>query len=158
MDKFVYEERVQSFRTSLLFVILASIFFGLFAWRFAIVGFRFVPGLYLTLALLFLFYVINYRELRIQITENDLRLKFGLISWKLELGNIKEAFLDDSPPLIRFGGAGVHFAFVSGEYRAFFNFLEFPRVTLRFHSKQGPVRALVITTRHPDQVLQIVGN
>jgi hypothetical protein len=123
-----------------------------------VVGFRFLPGLFAFLALFFMFYVFNYRVLEITITSTHLKLKFGLVSWKTKLDNILESRLDDSPAVIKYGGGGVHFAFVKGVYRAFFNFLEYPRVVVSFKKKQGLVQELVFTTRQPDQVLNLLNS
>ncbi|MGB2964967.1 MAG: hypothetical protein WBB69_13380 [Anaerolineales bacterium] len=153
-----YFEKVQSLKTSLLFVTLMLVFSVLFVWRVTEVGYRFFPVICLIAAMLFLFYVINYRTLKIEITEEVLALKFGLVGWKSRLDNIQACQLDDSPIWIKYGGAGVHFALVFKKYRAFFNFLEYPRVLITFHRKQGLVQALTFTTRQPDKVLAIINS
>lgn len=151
-----YSEKVRSNKTSLLFVILALIFSALFAWRYSVVGLRFVPGLYAFLGLFFCIYVINYRVLIITITDQTLQLKFGLIGWRTDIRNIAHGINYDPPFWIKYGGAGVHFAMVEGTYHAFYNYLEFPRVLIKFHHKQGLVQALVFTTKEPDRVLEIL--
>jgi len=156
MSNVLYSEKVKSNITTALFVILALIFVGLFAWRYSVVGFRFTPGLFAFLALFFCFYVINYRVLTITITDQALRLDFGLISWRTDLENIAQSTLYDPPFWIKYGGAGVHFASVEGVYKAFYNFLEYPRILIKFRHKQGLVQALVFTTRQPDQILEIL--
>lgn len=157
MVNVLYNEKVRSNKTSLLFVILALVFFTMFGWRFSVVGYRFVPGLYAFLGLFFCFYVINFRELEILITDQTLQLKFGVIGWSSNIDNIKSSILYDPPFWIKFGGAGVHFAMVDGDYKAFYNFLEYPRVLIGFHQKQGWVQSLVFTTRQPDKILEILG-
>ncbi len=154
----IYEEKVQSLRTTLLFTILAIFFLVVFAWRVSLSGLKAFPLVLLFFGLFFTFYIGNYRVLRIHISDQDLILRFGLIRWREELDNINEAVLDDSPKLVRYGGAGVHFAFVSGEYRAFFNFLDYPRVVIRLRTKKGPVQALVFTTRRPQAILQLLAD
>jgi len=158
MAEIIYHEKVQSPKTSFLFFILAAIFFALFAWRVSAVNFRLVPILYLLIGFFFFFYVLNYRTLIITITEEAIFLKFGLIRWRTLLENIQTCELDDSPSVIKYGGAGVHFAFVNRIYRAYFNFLEHPRVAIRFINKQGPVQALVFTTRQPAQVIEFINS
>ncbi len=154
----IYQEKVQSLLTSFLFTLLALVFSTLFTWRVTVVGFRAFPIVCLVLALFFFFYILNYQTLRITITEEAVLLKFGLIRWRTSLKNIQTCKMDDSPNLIKYGGAGVHFAFVKGEYRAFFNFLEYPRILITFHHKQGLVQGLVFTTRQPEQVMEIIGS
>lgn len=156
MPKAIFRERIKSNLTTTLFVILGLIFFGLFAWRYSIVGFRFLPALFGFLGLFFFFYVINFRVLRITITDQTLRLKFGLVQWRMDLENIEHCKLYDPPFWIRYGGAGVHFSMVEGAYKAFFNFLEYPRILVRFHEKRGLVQELVFTTRQPDRILEIL--
>jgi hypothetical protein len=152
----LYSEKIRSNITSLLFLILAIIFFVLFAWRFSVVGFRFVPGLYVFLGLFFCFYLINFRALTISITDQTLHLNFGLIHWRTDIENIASSTLFDPPFWIKYGGAGVHFAMVDGEYMAFYNFLEYPRILIKFKQKRGRVQALAFTTRQPDTVLDIL--
>jgi len=154
----IYQEKIQSSLTTLLFTFLMLVSSALFAWRVMIVGFRAFPIICLVLALFFFFYVLNYRTLRIMITEEEVLLKFGLIRWRTRLENIQACKVDDSPNLIKYGGAGVHFAFVKGEYRAFFNFLEHPRILITFHQKQGLVQGVVFTTRQLEQVLEIINS
>lgn len=156
MQERIYSEKLQSSLTTFLFVDLALIFLVLFGWRVTTVGWKFTPGLFLFLGVFFLFYVFNYRILRIQISEEALILRFGLVRWKTELGNIQDCALDDPPLWIKYGGAGVHFAMVQGLYRAFFNFLEGPRILVTFKEKQGPVQALSFSTRQPDQILEVL--
>jgi hypothetical protein len=151
-----YTEKITSSGTSLLFLFLSVLFFLLFGLSISSMGFRFFPGLFAFLGAFFALYVLNYRVLKITITASQLILKFGIISWKTSLDNIRECRLDDSPALIKFGGAGVHFAFVKGMYRIFFNFLEYPRVLVSFIKKQGPVQGLVFSTRQPGQILDIL--
>ncbi len=156
MANVLYSEKIRSNKTSLLFVILAIIFFALFGWRVSVVGYRFVPGLYAFFGLVFFFYVINFRELEISITDQTLQLKFGVIGWSSNIENIKSSILYDPPFWIKFGGAGVHFSMVDGDYKAFYNFLEYPRIMIGFHQKQGWVQSLVFTTRQPDKILEIL--
>ena len=154
----IYQEKIQSPLTTLLFTLLMVVFSALFAWRVMIVGFRVFPIVCLVLTLFFFYSGLNYQTLRITITEEVVLLKFGLIRWRTRLENIQTCKIDDSPNLIKYGGAGVHFAFVKGEYRAFFNFLEYPRILINFHQKQGLVQGVVFTTRQPEQVLEIINS
>ncbi len=158
MAETIYHEKVQSLKTSLLFLILTLIFAALFAWRVSAVGFRLTPILFLFIGLFFFLYVLNYQTLKITITGEAIFLKFGLIRWRTMLENIQSCELDDSPAIIKYGGAGVHFAFVNRIYRAYFNFLEYPRVVINFINKQGPVQALVFTTRQPERVIEIINS
>lgn len=156
MEEAFYSEKIRSFWTSALFALFSLAFLILFAWRYSAVGWKFTPGLFLFLGIFFLFYLINYRTLTIRITRQALRLQFGLVGWTTKLENIRSCQDDDPPLWIKYGGAGVHFAMVEGEYRAFFNFLEYPRVKVTFQDKQGWVEALSFSTRQPDQILELL--
>lgn len=151
-----YNEDVRSFKTTLLFIALANIFLGIFIWRVLAVGFSAFPSICLFFSIFFGLYVLNYRTLKIKITDQTLSLKFGVVRWRISLDNIKISSFDESPVWIKFGGAGVHFAFVNQQYRAFFNFLEYPKVLITFKEKQGPVQGLVFTTKKPDDVLKFI--
>jgi hypothetical protein len=152
----LYSEEIRSIKTSLLFVLLFLVFSGLFTWRVIAAGFRTLPIIYLFFVLLFGFYILNFRTLRIKINSETLNLHFGLVGWKTNLSNVASVRHDDSPIWIKMGGAGVHFALVYRKYRAFFNFLEYPRVLITFRKKQGLVRELVFTTKKPDKVIEFI--
>ena len=157
MNETLYSEKLRSSLTTVLFIDLFLIFLFLFGWRFGAVGWKFTPILFLVLCLFFLFYIFNYRTLRIKISQDTLFLRFGLIRWRTELDDIHEVSLDDLPLWIKYGGAGVHFALVKGLYRAFFNFLEGPRILVTFKEKKGLVQALSFSTRQPDEILELLG-
>jgi hypothetical protein len=57
---------------------------------------------------------------------------------------------------MRLGGAGIHFMFIRGRYRASFNFLEHPRAVIAFRQPVGPVRDLSFSTRHPEELCQLI--
>ena len=61
---------------------------------------------------------------------------------------------DDIPWLMRNGGAGIHFMFVRGRYRASFNYLEHPRMLIAFKNKVGPILDLSFSTSRPEQLLK----
>ena len=151
-----YFEELRSTRTSLLFQGLMILFLGLFAWRVEVAGFQAGPIIFLSLAIFFAFYVLNYRTLKIRIDAETIHLQFGIVPWRTKLDNVASCGLDDSSVLIKYGGAGVHFAFTRGKYRAFYNFLEGPRILVSFHQRQGWVQELVFSTRNPDQVLDLI--
>lgn len=156
MGESKYTEKLRSNLTTVLFIDLFLIFLFLSGWRFGVVGWKFTPALFLVMSVFFLFYVFNYRTLRIRVSEEDLVLRFGLVRWRTPLSNIKDCTLDESPWWIKYGGAGVHFAMVKGLYRAYFNFLEGPRIFITFKEKQGLVRALVFSTANPVGVLELL--
>ena len=157
MEERIYYEEIRSSGTSALFAVMAVIFLALFAYRLTTIGWNFGSGLFLFLGVFFLFYFINYRTLKIVITNQTLKLEFGLVGWTIALDNIRSCQEDDPPLWIKYGGAGVHFAMVGGEYRAFFNFLEYPRVKVTFQTKRGWVEALSFSTRQPDRILELLG-
>jgi hypothetical protein len=130
------------------------LFLVLFAWRLDSVGFRSGPAIFLSMAVFFAFYIVNYRTLVIRIDDEMILLRFGIIRWRTRLDNVAACKLDDSSLFIKYGGAGVHFAFTKGKYRAFYNFLDGYRVLISFHQKQGLVQELVFSTRKPEQVIE----
>jgi len=154
--KNLYTEKIKSNWTEALFIGLALLFFGLLAWRIGIGKQDWLASILLFLAIVFVFYALNYRTLVIEIDEKAFRLKFGVFHWTVPLGSVAECKLDNVPPLQRYGGAGIHFIKVSGRYRASFNFLEYPRVVLELKQKRGLVRDVSFSTRQPDEVIQIV--
>lgn len=152
----VYQEKLSSRRTEALFVALMVVFLGLFTSRFRISGADGLGILFLIMFSFFLFCVINYRTLVIQLTRERLKLKFGIFTWTVPLENIEDCALDDAPLLARIGGAGVHFMFVRRIYRVNFNFLEYPRLALALKKKRGPVRNVVFSTRQPAEITRLI--
>jgi hypothetical protein len=71
------------------------------------------------------------------------------------MDNIEKCFLDDTS-LWRIGGAGIHFSWFHGRYRAMFNFIEHPRVVFALKKKRGPVRDVAFSTRRPNEVLRFI--
>ena len=150
-----YTEELSSAKTETLFVLLTVVFLILFVWRRLSVGWNGWTITFLCIVAFFLFYVFNYRTLKIYLTIDTLRLNFGIFTWTIANADIETCYLD-KPSIGSIGGAGIHFTWVKGKYRAFFNFLEHPRVVLVFKKKKGPVQEIAFSTKHPEQVLQII--
>ena len=155
MDKTAYHETLSSTKTHALFIILTIVFLTLAIWGWAVSGLSGWSVVLTFLTAFFLFYVFNYRTLKIRITFNTLRLTFGIITWKIPISNIENCYRDEDS-LLRLGGAGIHFMFIKGKYRSFWNFLEYPRVVVSFKKKHGVVQEVAFTTQHPEQVMEII--
>jgi hypothetical protein len=158
-DEVLYEERLSSNKTTALFLALAAVFGGLWAWR-ARGGWRggragrasLTPWGLGVGAAFFGFYALNFRTLVIRVTRLALRLRFGVFRWVVPVEDIEACGVDELPAVLRLGGAGIHFMFVRGRYRASFNFLEHPRVVVALGGAAGPVRDLSFSTRQPEAV------
>jgi Ca2+/Na+ antiporter len=153
----VYEEKISSSRTEALFIGLAATFLVLSTWRMSVTGLDALGIVFLLFFVLFVFYCLNYRILIIRITQDSLKLKFGLFTWTTppeDIGEIRPD--DDIPALKKFGGAGIHFMFVRGRYRASFNFLEYPRVVVALKKKRGSVQDVSFSTRNPSHVIRLL--
>lgn len=156
-NSILYAEKISSKRTEALFIALMVFFFVLFIWRVQVIGLNVFAGVLLFFCGLFFFYTVNFRVLTIQLTAEMLTLTFGIFTWRVPLENIAACELDEIPPLMKFGGAGIHFMFIRKRYRASFNFLEYPRVVLAFKRKTGPVQDISFSTRQPNEVLALIG-
>lgn len=152
----IYEERLSSPRTTALFAGLSLLFLALGAARVAPRGFDGWSIALLVFFGVFLFYTFNYRTLVIRLTAESLQLTFGLFSWAIPRDTIAACRFDDSPPFLKYGGAGIHFLTVHGRYRASFNFLEYPRLVLELRAKRGLVQDIAFSTRRPDEILQLL--
>lgn len=151
-----YGERVTSNRTEVLFLAITIIFFLLLIWRVNVVRLDFLAVLFFCLFCIFLFYSLNYRNLIIRLTDEALKLTFGLFTWTVPLDNIEACCQDDIPILMRMGGAGIHFMIIRKRYRVSFNFLEYPRCVIAFTRKVGLVRDISFSTHQPDEVLRLI--
>jgi len=155
MDRDAYNEKLSSAKTEILFVVLTLIFLALFVWRWPSAGWNGWTVTFLCFFAFFLFYSLNYRWLKIHLTPDTLQLTFGIFTWRIAISNIKNCYLDEDS-LWRFGGAGIHFMWIKGKYRAFFNFLEYPRVVVTFKEKKGPVQEIAFSTKEPERVMEII--
>lgn len=151
----IYEEKISSSRTEALFLSLTALFLILLVWRVNTAGWDFLSVLFFILFGLFLFYCFNYLKLILQLTTDSLKLTFGIFHWTVPFENIESCNLDNPPALNKYGGAGIHFMFVDGRYRASFNFLEYPRVVVALR-KKGRVQEISFTTRQPEEVLRLI--
>ncbi len=153
-----YEERVSSNWTEALFASLAMLFLMLLIWRISTGKQDFLSSAFFLAFMFFLFYTVNYRTLNIRLTPESLKLKFGIFKWTIPLDNIGECRRDDLPISMWYGGAGIHFMLIRRRYRASFNFLEHPRVVIALKRKAGLVRDISFSTRHPDELIQLLKN
>jgi hypothetical protein len=152
-DRLLYHERISSSRTTALFVVLALFFIALLNRHRRAGKFGLAAAAYSSLFCLFLFYSLNFRTLSIRLTPEFLLLTFGIFSWKVPVENIDDWRLDKIPPLMRYGGAGIHFMRIRQRYRASFNFLEYPRVVVALKRNTGLVQDISFSTRRPDEVM-----
>ncbi len=150
----MYTERITSGRTTALFLALMLLCGLLVLWRLTTTGLDGLAVVGLVGFGLFLFYVLNFRTLALQLSQQALTLTFGVFTWVVPVSNMAACALDEPPALMRFGGAGIHFMLVRGRYRASFNFLEYPRVVIAFRRSVGPVRDISFSTRRPEAVIQ----
>ncbi len=155
-DDLIYDERVTSKRTEVLFLAFTILFFLLLIRRVNAGSLDILAAVFFCLFGFFLFSLVNYRTLIIRLTSESLKLTFGIFTWTVPLNNVKECRLDDIPVLMRMGGAGIHFMIIRKRYRASFNFLEHPRVVIAFKRKAGLVQDISFSTRRPDDVLQLI--
>ena len=151
----IYVERLSSTRTELLFAGLTLVGLLAFYGRIRGRGFGRWATVFLSVFVMFLFYTLNYRTLEIRVDADSLRLRFGLFKWVVALDNIESCY-PDGTSLQRIGGAGIHFTSLGGRYRAMFNFLEYPRLVVALKERQGPVREIAFSTKHPDELMRLV--
>ena len=154
-EDYIYEEKLSSKRTTILFITLAFSFLLLFLLRMVAAGYGWLAVVFFLLFCLFTFYVFNYRTLIIHLTPESLSLKFGIFRWTVPLETIEEPCLDDVS-LWRIGGAGIHFTSIRKRYRAYFNFLEYPRVVVKLKQKRGPVWDIAFSTGDPEKVILLI--
>ena len=153
----IYEEKISSSKTEAFFIGLAAIFLVLSIRRMSVAGLDVLGIVFLLFFVLFVFYCLNYRILIVRIAQDSLKLKFGLFTWTIppeDIGEIRPD--DDIPAMMKYGGAGIHFLFVRGRYRASFNFLEYPRVVIALKRKKGSVQDISFSTRRPEDVIKLL--
>ena len=152
----LYHEKLASNKTEALFLGLTILCLGLLVWRVTTYRLDAAGAVFLFLFMLFPLYSANCRTLGIRLTQESLELRFGVFTSTTALEDIESTCLDVLPLFLRMGGAGIHFMFVHGRYRASFNFLEYPRVVVALKRKAGLVRDISFSTCHPDQVQRLI--
>ena len=156
-DNLIYEEKISSARTEVLFVALTFLFFALFYRRLMVTGSGVIAGIFLLLSLLFAFYALNYRFLIIHISTREINLKFGVFGWTIPLHGVEKIYIDNTS-LWRISGAGIHFSSIGGRYRAMLNFLEYPRLVIVLKEKRGLVKDVAFSTGRPNEIMRIIGS
>ena len=156
-DNLIYNEKVSSKWTAVLFLALTILFSLLLIWRVVSSNLDFLAVVFFCLFALFLFYSVNYRTLIVRITEESLKLIFGIFTWTVPFENIEQCQLDDDLPFLKkYGGAGIHFMLIRKRYRASFNFLEHSRVVIRLKRKAGLIRDISFSTCQPNELIQLI--
>jgi hypothetical protein len=153
LDEVIYSEIVSSKKTELLFLVLTFGFMLLSISRLIVGRLDALTIVWIAFFLIFCFYSINYRTLIIRLTKSYLKLRFGIFSWTISIDNIESISIDVLPPIMKYGGAGIHFMTIRNRYRASFNFLEYPRVVIRLKRKQGLVKDISFSTKQPSDIL-----
>ena len=155
MEQKIYHEKLSSLITEALFITLSIIFFSLFILRWSNLSWDGLTITFFLFFVFFLFYSTNYITLKIFITNENLFLTFGIFSWKVSFATIESSYIDENS-ILRYGGAGIHFMWINGKYRAFFNFLEYPRVVVTLNKKKGPVQEIAFSTKKPELVIHLL--
>src|SRR5690606_33186271 len=114
----IYHEKISSVKTTTLFLCLMLTFLILAVFHWMSAGVNWLTIVLFSLFGIFLFYVINYQVLVIEITAKAISLRFGIFTWTIPVSNIANCQIDEIPAFLRLGGAGIHFMFVRGRYRA----------------------------------------
>jgi len=153
----IYNEKVSSKWTQALFLALTILSFLLFIWRVTIGNWDALATIFLCLFFLFLFYSVNYGTLLIRLTEQSLKLTFGIFTWTIPFENIEYCQPDDDlPVLMKYGGAGIHFMMIRKRYRVSFNFLEHSRVVIGLKRRAGLVKDVSFSTCQPTELVQLI--
>ena len=89
----------------------------------------------------------------IKITTQSIIIGYGIFKHKIDWDNVLEIYRDKSST-VNYGGWGVHFGKVEGNWRLVYNIPETPRLVLRL--KKGIFREFVFSTKKPDDVIRLV--
>lgn len=152
----LYQEQISSTGTQGFFLALTLVFFIPFVVRVQAAVCDWLTFTLAFFAAMFLFYTVNYRMLLIQVTAEELVLKFGLFTWREARENIQGCVLDRLAVWQYYGGAGIHYLLVHGRYRVSFNFLQYPRVVVSLKKKKGLVNDISFSTEHPRELTQVL--
>lgn len=154
-DSPLYTEKLSSPRTQSLFITLTAVFLLLFVWRLRVSDWSGLTLLYLILSGFFLFYILNFHTLHIRLAGPTLSLHFGIFIRNIQMDNIQEIYSDQTS-LWRIGGAGIHYTPLKGKYRAYYNFLEHPRLVVALKQKYGLVQEVAFSTSQPDHLRDLI--
>ena len=107
-----------------------------------------VPGLILLAVIAIL---INYRKLKLAITDEAITVAYGAFRDTIPLGTVTAAYRDTASALIRYGGWGIRFGRVEGRWRKVYNVIGCQNVVVRVTGRR--VGELAFASRDPEKVL-----
>ena len=105
------------------------------------------------LSLFFLGLLLTLRSLSVRMTNDNLTVAYGPISYSVPLENITEVRVDETSAL-RYGGAGIRLAPVGGKLRLVFSVIGGQRVVLGIRGRR--IGELVFSTERPDEVVKLI--
>jgi hypothetical protein len=153
--RILYSERVPTFAImAILFAVaLLQAFILYYQIQFGPFGSRPAPNYVLALTILFFLLIgINFSAIRIQLTDVDVRVSYGVFHKTLRWEEIASCEADDQSAL-RYGGWGVRFGMIRGKKVLVFNTFGGRRAA--FITKLEKSRGLVSSTRNRDELMRI---
>lgn len=103
--------------------------------------------------LLFLGLTFNFISLVLKITPEFILVGYGLYKHEITWDRVKRCYKDQASN-VSYGGWGIRFGRVEGQWRLVYNIPESKRLVLSL--KEGTFREFVFSTRNPDEVLRII--
>lgn len=98
-------------------------------------------------------FVLNFRKLAITATSQSLTVAFGMVKRTMPWGDIEQCSGDESSSFA-YGGWGIRISRVGGKWRLVYNLAGCPGIIVSLRT--GRFREFVFSTRHPEQVLDII--
>lgn len=111
------------------------------------------PWFFLLIGLFFLGMALNFRTLRIELSQQAVMVGYGIAKRTIPWEVIERCYRDNVSNL-RYGGWGIRIGRVQGKWRLVYNTPGAPRVVLALN--RGWFPEFVFSTRHPDEVLKII--
>jgi len=108
---------------------------------------------FMLFALLFLGIALNFRMLRIELSQQAIVVGYGIAKRMIPWEAIERCYRDEASNL-RYGGWGIRVERVQGKWRLVYNTPGTPRVVLALN--RGWFDEFVFSTRNPDEVLNLI--
>jgi hypothetical protein len=112
-----------------------------------------LPVVILISFIIFLFLTLNFIRLVIRVTYQDITVRYGIFRRRIGWENIEDAYIDDTPA-IKYGGAGIRTARITGEWVLVYNVVGGPRCVLKL--KEGRFKRFVFSTKNPEEVINVI--
>ncbi len=151
-----YEEILFSKISTIILSVVTTAFFLIYIHQIIVepAWFEPLPNWFcLMMAVILLAITINFSRMKIKIDNEGIFIIYGVIKKKIPWKNVKDFSLDEGSP-VKYGGWGIRFWRVKGNFRFIYNIAAGDRIVISL--KSSFVKEIVFSTKNPEKVMKII--